>query len=322
MNLNEAKAILHRNGFRLVNEDYPGDDYKRPIFQMMKEIQECGKSLEPLRNKIIKDKFGDLEYYFNAESHGEFENIRNDGWGYAAWFNLDFAKDVNEAKKKARELFADVSNKSGLPITFSPSGGAKKRGIFWKDSFWCIDFNILTNDKGEVNIQSLSKVVAQDDKYWELLDDMYTHRKDKSSDYKENEDDYKVEEGKEKAKLIKTLNAITSSPMTAKDWERFNTSTIWRQYNALNKMGDEKAATRKHAILLMLADRYEDLDKSERIFNFRKEQLKLLDLDDIFRRLGLRFTHYKNWDKTRESRDEILKFIKNYLSDELEGLER
>lgn len=221
---------------------------------MLQEIEDNDRDLGKLVDFIIKDKWGDIRKAFR-DTTIDFDEIKSDtSWKgdtyYAAWFKEGFAPNSREARSNGRAVFANVSKLAGIPIKFSREGGARKRGA-WTQR-WCIDFNILTKDDGSYDLKAIAEVVGNDDKYWEILDELYAHRKDRHVSHTPSEEEKKIESARETSTL-KALNSISRAPLTKKDWERFNSSTIGRQIATLDSLSEEKLNSRKHAILLMMA---------------------------------------------------------------------
>lgn len=309
--------ILERAG--LLVEAYPGEGYKRPVLQMLQEIEENDKDLGKLVDSIIKDKWGEICKAFN-DTTSDFIEIKSDksyrgDIYYAAWFKEGFAQNNREARSNGRAVFANVSKRAGIPIKFSKEGGVRKRG--WWDR-WCIDFNILTKDDGSYDLRSIAEVVGNDDKYWEILDNLYAHMKDRHVSHTPSEEEKNIESARETS-IIRALNSISRAPLTKKDWERFNSSTIGRQLATLDKLGDDKINSRKHAILLMMAKKYHGAISDE--IDFGDEEVSMTKVSRFLRSCGISIPNASSYSEYGSILLGRLGEIRDYFKDELEVLE-
>lgn len=316
--LSEAMFILERAG--LLVEAYPGEGYKRPVLQMLQEIEENDKDLGKLVDFIIKDKWGEIGKAFN-DTTSDFIEIKSDksyrgDIYYAAWFKEGFAPNTREARSNGRAVFANVSKRAGIPIKFSKEGGVRKRG--WWDR-WCIDFNILTKDDGSYDLRAIAEVVGNDDKYWEILDNLYAHMKDRHVSHTPSDEEKRVDSARETSTL-RALNSISRAPLTKKDWERFNSSTIGRQLATLDKLGDDKINSRKHAILLMMAKKYVGRISDE--IDFRDERVSVTKVSSFLRRCGISIPNASSYMELGSIILGRLGEIRDYFKDELEALEQ
>jgi hypothetical protein len=318
--LTEAMLVLERAG--LLVEEYPGEGYKKPVLQMLQEIEDNDRDLGKLVDFIIKDKWSDIQKAFNDAS-SEFLEIKSDtsyrgDKYYAAWFKEGFAQNSRDARGYGRYIFSKVSKLAGIPIKFSKEGGARKRGA-WTQA-WCIDFNILTNDDGSYDLKAIAEVVGNDDKYWEILDELYAHRKDRHVSHTPSEEEKSIESARETSTL-KALNSISRAPMTKKDWERFNSSTIGRQLGTLDNLSEEKLNSRKHAILLMMAKKYDGSIGDDDIY-FGNERVSITKVSRFLRRCGISIPDARTYRELGSIILGRLREIRDYFKDELEVLEQ
>lgn len=309
--------ILERAG--LLVEAYPGEGYKKPVLQMLQEIEENDKDLGKLVDFIVKDKWSDIGKAFE-DTTSDFIEIKSDksyrgDIYYAAWFKEGFAQNNREARSNGRAVFANVSKRAGIPIKFSKEGGVRKRG--WWDR-WCIDFNILTKDDGSYDLRAIAEVVGNDDKYWEILDNLYAHMKDRHVSHTPSEEEKNIESARETS-IIRALNSISRSPLTKKDWERFNSSTIGRQLATLDKLGDDKINSRKHAILLMMAKKYHGAISDE--IDFGDEEVSMTKVSRFLRSCGISIPNASSYSEYGSILLGRLGEIRDYFKDELEVLE-
>lgn len=318
-NLSEALFILERAG--ILVEAYPGEGYKRPVLQMLQEIEENDKDLRKLVDFIVKDKWRDIEKAFN-DTTIDFREIKSDASYrgeiyYAAWFKEGFAQNIREARSNGRAVFANVSKKAGIPIKFSREGGARKRGTW--NLYWCIDFNILTKDDGSYDLRAIAEVVGNDDKYWEILDELYAHRKDRIVSHTPSDEEKRVDSASETS-TIRALNSISRATMTKKDWERFNSSTIGRQLGTLDKLGDDKLNSRKHAILLMMAKKCHGGIGDE--IDFGDEEVSVTKVSSFLRSCGIHIPSARTYRELGYILLDRISEIRDYFRDELEVLEQ
>lgn len=309
--------ILERAG--LLVEAYPGEGYKKPVLQMLQEIEENDKDLGKLVDFIVKDKWSDIGKAFE-DTTSDFIEIKSDksyrgDIYYAAWFKEGFAQNNREARSNGRAVFANVSKRAGIPIKFSKEGGVRKRG--WWDR-WCIDFNILTKDDGSYDLRAIAEVVGNDDKYWEILDNLYAHMKDRHVSHTPSEEEKNIESARETS-IIRALNSISRAPLTKKDWERFNSSTIGRQLATLDKLGDDKINSRKHAILLMMAKKYHGAISDE--IDFGDEEVSMTKVSRFLRSCGISIPNAYSYSEYGSILLGRLGEIRDYFKDELEVLE-
>ena len=318
--LSEAMFVLERSG--LLVEAYPGEGYKKPVLQMLQEIEDNDRDLGKLVDFIIKDKWTAIGKAFDEASSG-FREIKSDtsyrgDTYYAAWFKEGFAQNSREARSNGRYVFSKVSKLAGIPIKFSKEGGVRKRGAWTQ--YWCIDFNILTKDDGSYDLRAIAEVVGNDDKYWEILDELYAHRKDRHVSHTPSEEEKNIETARETSTL-KALNSISRAPLTKKDWERFNSSTIGRQLATLDSLSEEKLNSRKHAILLMMAKKYAGRIGDEDIV-FENERVKMTNVSRFLRRCGITIPSAYSFRELESIIRGRLAEIQDYFKDELEVLEQ
>lgn len=316
--LTEAMLVLERAG--LLVEEYPGEGYKKPVLQMLQEIEDNDRDLGKLVDFIIKDKWSDIGRAFR-DTTSDFDEIKSDtSWKgdtyYAAWFKESFAPNSREARSNGRAVFANVSKSAGIPVKFSREGGARKRGA-WTQR-WCIDFNILTKDDGSYDLRAIAEVVGNDDKYWEILDELYAHRKDRHVSHTPSEEEKNIESARETS-IIRALNSISRAPLTEKDWERLKSSTIGRQLGTLDKLSDEKLNSRKHAILLMMAKKCHGGIGEE--IDFGDEEVSITKVSRFLRRCGISIPDARTYRELGDIILDRLREVKDYFRDELEVLE-
>ena len=316
--LSEAMFVLERAG--LLVEEYPGEGYKKPVLQMLQEIEDNDRDLGKLVDFIIKDKWSDIGRAFR-DTTSDFTEIKSDtNWRgdiyYAAWFKEGFAPNSREARSNGRAVFASVSKRAGIPVKFSKEGGARKRGGWTQ--YWCIDFNILTKDDGSYDLKAIAEVVGNDDKYWEILDELYAHRKDRTVKHDPSDEEKRVVSA-EVNNTLAILNELSRTPLTKKDWERFNSSTIGRQLGTLDKLSDDKLNSRMHAILLMMAKKYDGTGEE---VHFGSEALSMSKVSSFLRRCGFYIARAYTYRQLGEIIDERLREIRRYFRDELEVLEQ
>jgi hypothetical protein len=318
--LTEAFRLLERAG--LLVEEYPGEGYKKPVLQMLQEIEDNDRDLGKLVDFIIKDKWSDIGKAFD-EASSDFKEIKSDtSWKgdtyYAAWFKEGFAQNSRDARSNGRAVFAKVSKLAGIPVKFSREGGARKRGS-WTQA-WCIDFNILTKDDGSYDLRAIAEVVGNDDKYWEILDELYAHRKDRHVSHTPSEEEKNIESARETS-IIRALNSISRAPLTKKDWERFNSSTIGRQLGTLDSLSEEKLNSRKHAILLMMAKKWYARGMGDEI-DFGNEKVSMTKVSSFLRRCGISIPNASTYRELGSIILGRLGEIRDYFKDELEVLEQ
>lgn len=263
----EAFRVLERAG--LLVEEYPGEGYKKPVLQMLQEIEDNDRDLGKLVDFIIKDKWNAIGKAFDDAS-SDFKEIKSDtsyrgDIYYAAWFREGFAPNSREARSNGRYVFSKVSKLAGIPIKFSKEGGARKRGSW--DQYWCIDFNILTKDDGSYDLRAIAEVVGNDDKYWEILDELYAHRKDRTVKHEPSDEEKETQRQKDLNDYIRRyVDPILDAKLTAKDLERFETSTVTRQLGGLGKLSPEKSTSRRKAILAMALRRFSGFSSTGQYF--------------------------------------------------------
>lgn len=316
--LSEAMFVLERSG--LLVEAYPGEGYKKPVLQMLQEIEDNDRDLGKLVDFIIKDKWTAIGKAFD-EASSDFREIKSDtsyrgDTYYAAWFKEGFAQNSREARSYGRYIFSKVSKLAGIPIKFSKEGGARKRGAW--TSYWCIDFNILTKDDGSYDLKAIAEVVGNDDRYWEILDELYAHRKDRTVKHEPSDEEKRVDSA-EVNNTLAILNEISRTPLTKKDWERFNGSTIGRQLGTLDKLSDDKLNSRMHAILLMMSKKYDGTGEE---VHFGSEALSMSKVSSFLRRCGFYIPRAYTYRQLGDIINERLGEIRHYFKDELEVLEQ
>lgn len=307
-NLSEAMFILERAG--LLVEEYPGKGYNKPIKQMIDEIRQAGK-LSLLRDRLVAAVSDDLERALPMHISG----IHSDTWA-ANTINLGTGpSNQREAKEKAREAFEHARSRTGIPVYLRKYRPVAKNGY----GEWLAYFNVFSDDYGNTKIDEMASLLSNNDKYWEILDDVYTKRSNKSVRHEPSDEEKRVNSARESS-ILKALNNISSSPMTKKDWERFNTSTIGRQLATIDKLGDDKLNSRKHAILLMMAKKYVGRISDE--IDFGNEEVNVYKVRSFLRRCGIDIPNTYSYRDLGSILDNRMREIKDYFKDELEALEQ
>lgn len=301
--------ILERAG--ILVEEYPGKGYNKPIKQMIEEIKEAGK-LDLLRDRLVAAVADDLERSLPMHLHG----VHSSTWD-ANSINLGTGpSNQREAKEKAREIFDNSRNETGIPVYLRKYRPVAKNGY----GEWLAYFNVFSDDYGNAKIEDIASLLTNNDEYWEILDDVYTKRTNNSVKHEPSEDEIAVIRGKDNNTLA-VLNKISRVPMTKKDWERFGSSTVSRQLAAFYTMSDEKAASRRHAILLMMAKRYEGIYGDEASFSDNSE-VDIHRVASFFRGCGFHLPSFRTYRDMREGLSDLIGKIRDYFREELEVLEQ
>ena len=196
MKLSEAMRIIDSCG--LVVEDYPGEGYKRPILQMVKEIREAGKISE-LRERLISKMEDEVRHAIRrAFGYSEIDGLSISSDTYSAStlrLKNGYASTRKELVRKVREAFQGIRENDGIPI-YLRSRGSGSNG--W---YWFAYFNLLSDDDGHIKDNDIAQLCANDDKYWDVLDDVYTKRTNKS-------EPYKIEKGSDEEKVEILYDAV------------------------------------------------------------------------------------------------------------------
>lgn len=306
--LTEALKILNQVG--VLVEAYPGKGYNKPVKQMIEEIAQAGK-LRLLRDRLVAAAGKHLERVLPMHLTG----IHADTWD-ANTINLGTGpSNQREAKEKAREVFEEARSRTGIPVYLRKYRPVAKNGY----GEWLAYFNLFSNDYGTTKIEDIASLLTNNDEYWEILDDVYTKRTNKTVNDEPSEEEKNVIQARETSALG-ALNRISSAPLSKKDWERFNSSTIGRQLGTLNNLSEEKLNSRKHAILLMMAKKYYGII-GEKV-DFGDEEVDIYKLSRFLRGCGIPIPRTPSYIELRSSIQERLKEIKDYFKDELEVLEQ
>ena len=304
----EAMLVLERAG--LLVEEYPGKGYNKPIKQMIDEISKAGK-LSELRDRLINAVSGDLMRVLPMHMSG----IHSDTWS-ANTINLGPGpSNQREAKEKAREIFDNARNETGIPVYLRKYRPVGKNGY----GDWLAYFNVFSDDYGHTKTDEMARLLSNNDEYWEILDDIYTKRTNKTVKHEPSEEEVSVIRAKNNNTLA-ALNKISRTPMTKKDWERFNGSTIGRQIATLDNLSEEKLPSRKHAILLMMAKKYKGTWSDE--IDFGNEDVNTYKVRRFLRGCGINIPNAASERDLTSSVREALLNVKDYFQDELEVLEQ
>lgn len=307
MKLNEAKQILKNAGFLV--EEYPGRGYKKPMEEMIGEIKKAGL-LDELRNQLIDAVKDKLDRVLPMHMHG----IHSDVY-FANSINIGSEpSNSKEAKEEARKIFADAKAKTGVPIHMRESKPCGKNGY----GEWLVYFNLFCTDLGHIREDEIASFLSNNDEYWEIIDNLYRKIGNKIVKYEPSEDEKNVIKAR-KSSSLSALNKISSAPLTKKDWERFNTSTVSRQLGTLDKMSGEKLASRMHAILLMMAKMYRGGGND--VIYFRNEEVNMYKVKSFLMRCGIQFPDTYSYKEVENILKDKLKEIQDYFQDELEILE-
>ena len=306
--LSEAMFVLERAG--LLVEEYPGKGYNKPIKQMIDEISKAGK-LSELRDRLINAVSGDLMRVLPMHMSG----IHSDTWT-ANTINLGSGpSNQKEAKEKAREIFDNARNETGIPVYLRKYRPVGKNGY----GDWLAYFNVFSDDYGHTKTDEMARLLSNNDEYWEILDDIYTKRTNRRVEHNPSEEEMTVKKA-ELSNTLATLNEISRTPMTKKDWERFNSSTIGRQLATIYNMSDDKFNSRMHAILLMMAKKYEGGIDDE--IDFGNETVDMYKVRGFLRKCGFYIPNATSYSDLRYSIQGALEEVKDYFKDELEVLEQ
>jgi uncharacterized protein (DUF2267 family) len=307
-NLSEALFVLERAD--ILVEAYPGKGYNKPIKQMIDEIAQAGK-LSLLRDRLVAAVAKDLERALPMHLSG----ISSNTW-FANTINLGTGpSNQREAKEKAREAFDHARASTGIPVYLRKYRPVAKNGY----GEWLAYFNVFSDDYGHTKIEDIASILTNNDEYWEILDDVYTKRSNKIVKHEPSEDEKNVNSARETSAL-RALNSISRAPLTKKDWERFNSSTIGRQLATLDNLGEDKLNSRKHAILLMMAKKYNGAFGDE--IDFGNEEVRLTKVSRFLRRCGISIPSSYSERELMSNVLEALGKVKDYFKDELEVLEQ
>jgi hypothetical protein len=305
-NLSEAMFVLERAG--ILVEEYPGKGYNKPIKQMIEEIAKAGK-LSELRDRLVNAVSRDLMGVLPMHMSG----IHSDIWT-ANTINLgNGPSNQKEAKEKAREVFERARASTGIPVYLRKYRPVGRNGY----GDWLAYFNVFSDDYGNTKIEDIASLMTNNDEYWEILDDVYTKRTNKTVKHEPSEEEKNVIHARETSTL-KALNRISSAPLTKKDWERFNSSTISRQLATLGTLSDDKLNSRKHAILLMMAKKFRRA--YEDVIDFG-EEVASSKVIRFLRWCGIHIpsASYRELESILQQR---LEEVRDYFKDELEVLEQ
>ena len=300
--------VLERAG--LLVEEFPGKGYSKPIKQMVDEISQAGK-LQILRNRLVAAVSDKLERALPMHIHG----VHSDTWD-ANTINLGTGpSNQREAKEKAREAFDNARYSTGIPVYLRKYRPVGKNGY----GEWLAYFNVFSDDYGHTKVDEIVRLLSNNDEYWEILDDVYTKRTNKTVPHEPSEEEKMVDSARGTS-ILRALNSISRAPLTKKDWERFNSSTIGRQLGTLDSLSEEKLNSRKHAILLMMAKKCrggisDDID-------FGDEEVNVSKVRSFLRRCGIAVPNSYSYRELGDNILTILHKVKEYFRDELEVLEQ
>lgn len=306
--LTEALKVLDNAG--VLVEAFPGKGYKKPVQQMMEELKEAGK-LKELRSRLVDAVARDLEKVLPMHMSGIHSDTMD-----ANTINLGSGpSNVKEAKEKAREIFDNARYRTGIPVYLRKYRPVGKNGY----GQWLAYFNVFSDDYGHIKEDEIANLLSNNDDYWEILDDLYTHRTNKIVRHEPSEDEKTVSDAEDN-NTLSVLNRISRAPMTKKDWERFESSTIGRQLGTLDKLSADKLASRNHAIMLMMAKKFygsigEDVD-------FGNELVGMYKVRSFLRGCGMHIPNAQSYNDLRRSVLGKLGQIRDYFKDELEVLEQ
>lgn len=306
--LTEAFRTLQAAG--LLVEEYPGKGYKKPVQQMMEELKKTGR-LKELRSRLVDAVAKDLEKVLPMHMSGIHSDTMD-----ANMINLGSGpSNVKEAKEKAREIFDNARYQTGIPVYLRKWRPVGKNGY----GDWLAYFNVFCDDYGHVKEDEIANLLSNNDEYWEILDDLYTHRTNKIVRHEPSEEE-KTVSGAEVNNTLSVLNRVSRAPMTKKDWERFESSTIGRQLATLDKLSADKLAPRKHAIMLMMAKKFRG-GIGEAI-DFGDEEVDMHKVSQFLRWCGIHIPSAYSYRELGHILLNRLKEIKDYFRDELEVLEQ
>ena len=306
-NLSEAMFVLERAG--ILVEEYPGKGYNKPIKQMIEEIAQAGK-LSELRDRLVNAVSRDLMGVLPMHMSG----IHSDTWT-ANTINLGSGpSNQKEAKEKAREVFEHARASTGVPVYLRKYRPVGRNGY----GDWLAYFNVFSDDYGNTKIEDIASLLTNNDEYWEILDDVYTKRTNKTVKHEPSEEEKNVIHARETSTL-RALNRISSAPLTKKDWERFNSSTIGRQLATLGTLSDEKLNSRKHAILLMMAKKFRRA--YEDVIDFG-EEVASSKVSRFLRWCGIHIPSAYSYRELESILQKRLEEVRDYFKDELEVLEQ
>ena len=300
--------VLERAG--ILVEEYPGKGYNKPIKQMIEEIAQAGK-LSELRDRLVAAVSRDLMKVLPMHMSG----IHSDTWT-ANTINLGSGpSNQKEAKEKAREVFERARASTGVPVYLRKYRPVGRNGY----GDWLAYFNVFSDDYGNTKIEDIASLLTNNDEYWEILDDVYTKRTNKTVKHEPSEEEKNVIHARETSTL-RALNKISSAPLTKKDWERFNSSTIGRQLATLGNLSEEKLNSRKHAILLMMAKKYRGGISDE--IDFGDEEVDMHKVSRFLRWCGIHIPSAYSYRELGHIILGRLSEIRDYFKDELEVLEQ
>jgi uncharacterized protein (DUF2267 family) len=207
-NLSEAMFVLDRAG--VLVEAYPGKGYNKPIKQMIEEISQAGK-LQILRVRLVAAAAEHLEKVLPMHLNG----IHSDRWD-ANTINLGTGpSNQREAKEKAREIFENARSSTGIPVYLRKYRPVAKNGY----GQWLAYFNLFSDDYGHTKIDEIASLLTNNDEYWEILDDVYMKRSNKTVKHEPSDEEKNVDSAKDNNTLA-AFNRISRAPLTKKDWER------------------------------------------------------------------------------------------------------
>lgn len=300
--------VLERAG--ILVEEYPGKGYNKPIKQMIEEIAQAGK-LSELRDRLVDAVSRDLMRVLPMHMSG----IHSDTWT-ANTINLGSGpSNQKEAKEKAREVFEHARASTGVPVYLRKYRPVGRNGY----GDWLAYFNVFSDDYGNTKIEDIASLLTNNDEYWEILDDVYTKRTNKTVKHEPSEEEKNVIHARE-GNTLAALNKISRAPLTKKDWERFNSSTIGRQLGTLDKLSDEKLKSRKHAILLMMAKSYSG--GWDDAIDFGHEEISVYKVRNFLRSCGMNIPNaYLDRERISMVKEALIK-VREYFKDELEVLEQ
>lgn len=308
-NLSEAMFVLERAG--VLVEAYPGKGYNKPVKEMIDEISKAGK-LGTLRDRLVAAVSNDLERVLPMHLSG----IHSSTWD-ANTINLGTGpSNQREAKEKAREVFDNARERTGIPVYLRKYKPVGRNGY----GEWLAYFNVFSDDYGHIKTEEMARLLSNNDEYWEILDDLYTKRSNKTVRHEPSEEEISVSRAKDR-NTLGVLNEISSTPLTKKDWERFESSTVARQISALSTMSEEKAASRRHAILLMIAKRYQG-GFSEYLSFSDGSEVDIRRMASFLRGCGLYLPSFPTYRDARDGVMSMLAKVREYFKDELEILEQ
>ncbi len=307
--LSEAMFVLERAG--ILVEEYPGKGYTKPIRQMIDEISKAGK-LGTLRDRLVTAVADDLNRALPMHMRGVQTNT-----DWANTINLGTGpSNQREAKEKAREVFDNARNETGIPVYLRKYKPVGRNGY----GEWLAYFNVFSDDYGHIKTDEMVRLLSNNDEYWEILDDLYTKRSNKTVRHEPSDEEKMVSSAGDR-NTLGVLNEISRTPLTKKDWDRFASSTVARQISALSTMSEEKAASRRHAILLMIAKRYQG--GFSEYLSFRDgSEVDIRRMASFLRGCGLYLPSFPTYRDARDGVTSMIAKVREYFKDDLEILEQ